>query len=106
MKKDKKTLLTKAYQKRLQTLVNMYDFNNTDLGLNLFVDHLRYIRDCFVLDNLNNLEDEDIKTDIATINTAIAEFDAYGAAQTQEQKMFHWNTFCDFVKINMEEWLA
>ena len=46
-----------------------------------------------------------IKTKITTLTTAIAEFDAYKASQNSAKKVFHWNNFCELIKLNMEEWL-
>jgi hypothetical protein len=50
-----------------------------------------------------NLE-KDSKTNmkLATIITTVAE---YEASLTTDQKVFHWNNFCELVKQNMEEWL-
>ena len=67
----------------------------SDSGLVLFVEHLRYLRDIYIITQQS--------TDaIATLNAAIEEFEEY--AQTKEE--FHWNNFCEFVKLNMKEWLA
>ena len=37
-----------------------------------------------------------------TLNAAIEEFEAF----RKNQKDFHWNNFCEFVKLNMKEWLS
>jgi hypothetical protein len=36
---------------------------------------------------------------------ATAEFDAYKNNTEQEKKDFHWNNFCELVKLNTGEWL-
>lgn len=68
---------------------------SSDAGLVLFVEHLRYLRDIYIITQQS--------TDaIATLNAAIEEFEEY--ALTKEE--FHWNNFCEFVKLNMKEWLT
>ena len=105
MKKTKMTLLNNAYKKRFTALVK-YNSTEKELGLEFFVEHLECLRDRLILTNINNIEQEPAKTAIASISTAIAEFGAYRGATNPEQKLFHWNSFWDFVKLNMEEWLA
>jgi hypothetical protein len=105
MKKSKITLLNNAYKKRFESLVK-YNSTERELGLEFFVEHLEYLRDLLILTNVENIEQEPTKTALASIATAIAEFGAYRSATDREQKKFHWNSFCDFVKLNMEEWLA
>jgi hypothetical protein len=41
-------------------------------------------------------------TRLTTIITAVAE---YEASISTDQKVFHWNNFCELVKQNMEDWL-
>jgi hypothetical protein len=102
--KDNKKQLNKAYYKKIKNLVTS-DFTSRNSGLIILNEQLKYIRDCLVLDNINDIEKEPIKTDIAIIATAIAEFEAYQLAQELQQKNFHWKNFCDFLKLNMEEWM-
>ncbi len=94
--------LNKAYEKRLKAL-NKDFFNNTRIGLLLYVEYLKYLRDSFILDSHN---DEYYKLEIVTLNAAIAEFYAYAESSTEDTKRFHWNNFCELMKLNMEEWLA
>ena len=103
MKQNKKAKLDKAYKHRLKTLAA--DAEKSKIGLMFFVEHLKYLRDCVILNNLHDIEREPVKTSLATIATALAEFDAYQQATDKNQKVFHWNNFCDFIKLNMEEWL-
>jgi len=73
------------------------------LGLRLFVEHLKYIRDAMLL---LEYETEELTANIVTIMTAIAEFDAYELATSTKQRGFHWNNFCELIKQNMEVWLT
>lgn len=91
-----KTRLRKAYAKRLNTL-NKNFFKDPDSGLNIFVEHLKFKRDCLILQPNN-------KTKLTSLAAAIAEFEAYQTSEENKQKEFHWNNFCNFVKLNMEEW--
>lgn len=86
--------LNKAYTKRFKQL-NKNILAAEDSGLVVFVEHLRYLRDAYII----TLQPADT---IATLNAAIEEFDAY----KKTKKDFHWNTFCEFLKQNMKEWLA
>lgn len=104
MKKDKTIRLDKAYRQRLKVLT-VSNNRKADAGLQFFVEHLKYLRDCIILKNIHDIEQEPVKTSLATISTALTEFEAYQKATESKQKSFHWNTFCDFVKLNMEEWL-
>ena len=86
--------LNRAYTKRFKHLnKNILVAENS--GLLVFVEHLKYIRDAYILTS------QSIEV-IATLNTAIAEFEAY----RDTKKDFHWNNYCEFLKQNMKEWLA
>ena len=87
-------LLNKAYTKRFKQL-NKNILASEDAGLTVFVEHLRYLRDAYIL-TLGPVDS------IATLNAAIEEFEAY----QKTKKDFHWNNFCEFLKHNMKEWLA
>ena len=95
--------LNKAYLKRFKfinkNLLAKKKFGITvlasDSGLALFAEHLKYLRDIYIVTQKST----DI---ISTLNAAIEEFEAY----KQTQKEFHWNNFCEFVKLNMKEWLG
>lgn len=71
-------------------------------GLNIFVEHLRYLRDMLLLSVEGDLE-KISSTKLTTIITAVAE---YEASLDTGQRIFHWNNFCELVKQNMEEWLS
>ena len=95
--------LKKAYHKSMKSLTNQL-FQHKHAGLFFFINYLRYIRDTLVIGNINDSE----QTKLNTIITAIAEFDAYVEClktKNLKQKTFHWETFCELVKQNMEEWL-
>lgn len=102
MKKSNTAMLDAAYKKKLLRLSN--DLNR-DTGKFLFIDYLKYIRDSIVIKAKTDLDQEPLRTSLATLMTAIAEFEASLKVSDEQQKTFHWNTFCDFVKFNMEEWL-
>lgn len=95
--------LNKAYAKRFKQLnKNMLITNNSglmtlvvDAGLVTFVEHLRYLRDIYIITQRST-------DSIATLNAAIEEFEAHA----ENKKEFHWNNFCEFVRLNMREWLA
>ena len=94
--------LNKAYNKSLNHLQKDF-FVNKDCGLLLFVEYLKYIRDVIILNSNDTIES---KTRVATIMAAITEFDSYKqSTENPQQKTFHWNNFCEFLKLNMEDWL-
>lgn len=105
MKNDKTAQLKNAYSKRFKA-INESFFINKGTGLVLFIEYLRYLRDCLILETHVDLnKHENTKTKIATLVTTIAEFDAYKNSLDNDKKVFHWNNFCELVKLNMEEWL-
>lgn len=91
-----KTQLRKAYTKRLNSL-NKNFFKDPNSGLNIFVEHLKFKRDNLILQSNNDAA-------LASLITAVAEFEAYMVSNESKQKDFHWNNFWDFVKLNREEW--
>ena len=95
--------LNKAYKNRLSTLQKSF-FDNNETGLLLFAEYLRYLRDSIVLAEYRS-ETEAAKIKIATITAAVAELDAYLQDVGTQHKTFHWNTFCELLKQNMEDWL-
>ena len=88
--------LKRAYAKRLN-LLNKNFFKEQNSGLNIFVEYLRFKRDSLALTCSN-------KSGLAALATAIAEFEAFQTCQEARQKEFHWNSFCNFVKLNTEDW--
>jgi hypothetical protein len=85
--------LNKAYTKRFKQLnKNMLIINSS--GLLVFAEHLRYLRDNYIVTQ----KSADV---IVSLNAAIEELEAY----RESKKEFHWNNFCEFVKLNMKEWL-
>jgi hypothetical protein len=104
MKKQPILQLNQAYTKSFKILSKNF-FGNKEVGLTFFVDYLKYLRDCIIINTEDLDENELIKTKIATLVTAIAEYDTYKACQDTEKRAFHWNNFCELVKLNMEEWL-
>lgn len=86
--------LNRAYAKRFKQL-NKTMVNVNISGLTIFVEHLKYLRDTYIITQKST----DV---IATLNAAIEEFEIFKT----NNKEFHWNNFCEFVKLNMKEWLA
>jgi hypothetical protein len=87
-------LLNKAYTKRFKQLTKNI-LTSKGAGLAIFVEHLKYLRDAYILTQ------KSVDT-IVTLNAAIEEFEAY----IKTKKDFHWNNFCEFLKHNIKEWLA
>jgi hypothetical protein len=102
MEKQQTKQLDSAYKKSFKTLTKTL-LQSKSAGLNIFVEHLRYLRDSMILSADEDLEKVNkTNTKLATIITAIAE---YEASTSTEQRIFHWSNFCELVKQNMEEWL-
>jgi hypothetical protein len=105
MKNNKTAQLNSAYSKRCK-VINKDFFINKNTGLVLFVEYLKYLRDSLILETPVDLNRQELtKTKIATLVTTIAEFETYKINQDKDKKTFHWNNFCELVKLNMEEWL-
>lgn len=93
-----------AYTKKFKALSRQF-FDNKESGLIFFIEYLRYLRDSLVLE-FGGSDGEDLtKTKLATLVTAIAEVDAYFVAPNLAKKTFHWNNFCELLKLSMEDWL-
>ena len=79
--------LNKAYRKRFKQLNKHIlatknaglDVVASDVGLAIFVDHLKYLRDVYIVTQQST-------NSITTLNAAIEEFNAY----QKTQKEFHW----------------
>jgi hypothetical protein len=106
MKNKELSQITNAYEKRLKQL-NKNFYRDNSAGLNLFAEHLKYIRDyLLVKTTVEKVEpDECTSNKVASLIIATAEFDAYKNTIEQDKKDFHWNNFCELVKLNMGEWL-
>ena len=96
--------LDKAYRKNFKEL-SKYFFGNRETGLIFFIEYLRYLRDHFIIESNSLPEEDPAKIKLATLVTAIAEFDAYLLDKDTSKKVFHWNNFCELVKLNMEDWI-
>lgn len=86
--------LNKAYTKRFMQL-NKTILTDSNAGITVFVEHLKYLRDTSIV----NQKSAEV---VATLVAAIEEFEAF----TSTGQEFHWNNFCEFVKLNMKEWLV
>lgn len=106
MRNKELSQITKAYEKRLKQLNKNFSSDNS-AGLSIFAEHLKYIRDyLLVKTTAERVEpDEATSNKVASLIVATAEFDAYKNNTEQEKKDFHWNNFCELVKLNMGEWL-
>lgn len=93
-----------AYKKSFINIQKAYTVDKS-FGLVFFAEYLRYLRDFIILHKYNDNLDES-KLTIASIIAAIAEFDAYSSCDDKKQRDFHWNSFCELVKQNMEDWLS
>ena len=91
-----------AYNKRL-TKINKTAIKDSKAGLIFFIEHLKYLRDTAIV---KTVPGEDLKGAVNTIAVAIDEFEAYQNSSDPKQKDFHWKNFCEFTKLNMEEWLV
>ena len=85
--------LNKVYNKRFKQL-NKNLLTVADSGLVIFIEHLKYLRDIYIITQ----KPAEV---IASLNAAIEEFEAHNKTHNE----FHWNNFCEFVKLNMREWL-
>lgn len=105
MKNSKIAQLNSAYSKRCK-VINKDFFISKDTGLVLFVEYLKYLRDSLILETPVDLNKHELtKTKIATLVTTVAEFETYRTSLDSDKKTFHWNNFCELIKLNMEEWL-
>lgn len=103
--------IQKAYNKRSKQL-NKNFTKNSDIGLLLFIEHLKYLRDLLVIaekelgDGPDKKEEKAIlEAKISSLTIAILEFEVYRASEPAK-KPFHWNSFWEFVKLNAEEWMV
>ena len=107
MKNNELAQITKAYTKRSK-LLNKNFTKDLDAGLLLFVEHLRYLRDSLILKaNVKNMEpDSMVSTKMTSLIVAVAEFEAFQNNEDIDKQNFHWNNFCELIKLNMGEWLT
>jgi hypothetical protein len=105
MKNNEIKQLERAYTKKFKKLGENF-FTNKETGLIFFAEYLRYFRDFLVISlNTDLNKQEALKLEIATLATAIAEYDEYKVCQDEAKRVFHWDNYCELVKINMEGWL-
>lgn len=103
MKLQQDEQLIKAYKQSLKTL-NKNFFNDKKVGLVLFIEYLKYLRDISVIKTID--KESTKQEELATLVTAIAEFEAFYTLNNKTQRVFHWSNFCELMKQNMEEWLT
>lgn len=90
--------IKRAYSKKLKKINNI----NIQAGLVFFIECLKYSRDKLILKSDTDFSKQTILTSLIA---ALAEFEAYSSTQNKKQKIFHWNNFCELLKLNMEDWL-
>lgn len=100
-----KKQLKKAYKKRFKVL-NKSFFDDSASGILLFNEYLKYLRDFMIVNTDDYLESDEKNTRIATINTTVAELASWQKTDNESKKDFHWNNFCELIKLNMKEWLV
>lgn len=124
--------LKRAYKTRLKVLNNKKFLGDLGNSILILVEQLKYLRDTLIIEStpVKNTPDEPIEpfvefTEyndskkenpdddfnmeddiITTLIVAIAEFEAYQDSVEDTQRTFHFNSFWELVKINIEEWLA
>lgn len=106
--------IDKAYTKRTKDLNKNFTTDSTT-GLAIFIEQLKYIRDILILHhNTNRLEspfegidpvESPFDAKLTSLIIAISEFEASQQAEDADKKIFHWNNFWEFVKLNAGEWL-
>lgn len=101
MKNKQQTQIDKAYSSRVNALTKNFTVDS-NIGLNILVEQLKYIRDSLIIKASHNKE---FNTKISSLIVAVNEFEAYQKSTEYSQKVFHLNNFFEFVKLNMEDWL-
>lgn len=121
--------LRKYYNKSLSKY-NKLDLDNPEFFMPYFITYLRLRRDTLILNEPDYNPETNLK--IASICFAIVEYEQsitciykyYNlvksvpiikdttkapeqvAQEYQAERLQHWNTFCDLIRVNMENWLA
>lgn len=121
--------LYKTYDKRLKKDHEM-SFKNLTNSMDYFVTYLKFMRDYYILTEPLVLDSGEENLKIASLATAVSEYEKYqncehnyygfdgtkviykveGTREEVQQqynmeKTFHWNSFWNLVKLNMEDWL-
>jgi hypothetical protein len=121
--------LYKKYNKKLQTL-HKNNFEGLVNNMDYFITYLKFMRDYYILTEPLIVNDGDENLKIATLATAVAEYENYQncihnyymftgeiakpkvegtseeiQAKYTAEKAFHWNSFWNLVRLNMEEWM-
>ena len=112
--------LAKVYNKKAKLLNKNFSVDPTT-GLAIFVEQLKYIRDLLILtyeapeelptdpfeefsESKTEIIEDEAGEEMAVLITAIAEFEAYLQEKDRNKKIFHWDNFWEFVKLNAEDW--
>ncbi len=106
MRNSHKKRLMRSYNKSFKFLIKSVTKDQT-VGILLFNTYLKYLRDTLILSASFDLTKQfPAKTKIATLTAAAAEFDSWQKCEDKAKKIFHWNNFCELVKLNIEDWLT
>ena len=130
----------KEFTKEFKQLCQTYDkvlkndhstnFKSLTNPMGYFVDYLKFMRDYYILTEPLVLESGEENLKIATIATAVSEYEQYQSCehkyygfngekviykipgtreevqqQYNKEKNFHWNNFWNLVRLNMEDWM-
>lgn len=120
--------LIKTYDKKLKKL-HKTAFTNMQVPTDYFVMYLRFLRDMKLLSQPFKEKLEADRLDLATIITAVNEFDAFDSCinkyydvkdgvvfmsgnqdeaatreKCQKETAAHWETFWELVKMYLEDW--
>ncbi len=121
--------LYRTYDKRLKK-DHEINFKNLTNSMDYFVTYLKFMRDYYILTEPLILDNGEENLKIASLATAVSEYEKYqncehnyygfdgtkviykvdGTREEVQQqynteKTFHWNSFWNLVKLNMEDWL-
>lgn len=97
-----KSKIDTAYKKRLSQLLKN-KFGDTDLGIILLIEYLKYMRDCTIISDVDIYENAAIKYRLASLMTAVAELESYLSGG--ENPQFHLDSSLTIIKQNLTDWI-
>lgn len=114
--------LCKAYEQQLKKYHTL-NFEGVTNSMDYFVTYLKFMRDYYILTEPLVAENGEENLKIASLATAISAYTRYqtckswcdsleASANTDEtllkkyttEKDFHWNSFWNILRLNMEAW--
>ena len=121
--------LCQTYDKSLKD-THATSFKNLVNPLEYFITYLKFMRDYYILTEPLVMESGEENMKIAAIATAVSEYEQYqncehkyygfdgtnvvykveGTSEEVQQlynteKTFHWNSFWNLIRLNMEDWM-